>query len=105
MSLSIATQGNQSSTIPALLVASLVNNALGKDAIIVKFEDLETLKKGDKTATSKLVLGAGPPIYGDLQIVKEIVEAYPNALAGTQQKQVGARFSLTNLLYPIKRVY
>ncbi|KAH0557162.1 hypothetical protein GP486_005049 [Trichoglossum hirsutum] len=86
MSLSIATQGNQSSTIPAILVATLINKTLGKDAIIVKFEDLETLKD-DKTATTKLVLGAGPPIYGDLQIVKEIVEAYPNALAGAQQKQ------------------
>ena len=88
MSLSIATQGSQSSTIPALLAASKVNETLGKDAITVKFEDVETLKKGDKAATAELVLGAGPPVYGDLQIVKDIANAYPDALAETRRKLV-----------------
>ena len=87
MSLSIATQGNQSSTIPALLAAALVNENLGKDEIYVKFEDAETLK-GDKAAAAVLVLSGSSPVYGDLQVVKEIARAYPNALQGTQQKQV-----------------
>jgi hypothetical protein len=86
MSLSVATQGSQSLTIPALLAAALVNENLGKDEITLKFEDAETVK-GDKAA-AVLVLGGSPPIYGDLQVVKEVVKAYPNALLGTQQKHV-----------------
>ncbi|KAI9763936.1 MAG: hypothetical protein M1840_008970 [Geoglossum simile] len=85
MSLSLATQGSQSSTIPALLAAALVNENLGKDEITLKFEDAETLK-GDKTAAAGLVLGGSPPVYGDLQVVEEISKAYPNTLLGTQQK-------------------
>jgi hypothetical protein len=89
MSLSIATKANQSSTIPALLAAALVNETPGAGAITVNFKDVEALKKDDKTAATELVLGAGPPVYGDLQVVKKIAEAHPDALVGTQQKLVG----------------
>ena len=79
--LTIASKANQASTVPVLLVASLVNESNPNIAITLKFEEVEVL--GSNNSAVELVVGNGAPIYGSPDCLDKLAQGYP-FLSGKQ---------------------
>ena len=73
--LAIASKANQATTLPVLLVASLVNESNSKAAIILKFEEVEVLGSSDSAVN--LVIGDGSPIHGSSNCLETLIQEYP----------------------------
>jgi hypothetical protein len=87
MSLSIAAKAEQSLILPAVLAAHWINESK-PDTIVVKFEDADTLKKGDKNAVVEFNPQEGSPTLGGPQVVAKLVDSFPTILKGKQDKLV-----------------
>lgn len=85
--LNVASKANQATTLPALLVASCANESDPKASIIVKFDEVDTLKSGDG-ATVELILDDDSPTYGSEKVIENILAAYP-FLQGKHDNLVG----------------
>lgn len=72
--LRIASKANQATTLPVLLVASLVNESNPKEAIILKFEEVELLRSSDSAV--ELIVGDGSPIHGSSNCLDKLIQEY-----------------------------
>lgn len=82
----LATKADQSDVIPALLVATLVNESQPKAGISLQFEDTNVLKTGEK-AVVEWTSGDHSPVYGTETVIKEILVSFP-ILGGKHDKLV-----------------
>lgn len=73
--LTISSKANQATTLPVLLVASWVNESSPKEAIIVKFEEVEVLGSSDSAV--ELIVGDGSPIHGSSNCLEKLAQEYP----------------------------
>lgn len=73
--LTIASKANQATSLPVLLVVSLVNEFNPKTAIILKFEEVEVLEASDSAV--ELNVGDGSPIYGSTNCLENLIQEYP----------------------------
>ncbi len=73
--LAIASKANQATILPALLVASYVNESDPNASITIKFEDVETLQSGNGAAV-ELVLEKDSSTYGSDQVIGKLLEIY-----------------------------
>ena len=80
MALRIATRANQALTLPALLVATFVNESNSEPVIIVGYEDAESLSSTDKAAAVEYVHKGTSPATGYNEVVKALVEEFPVVL-------------------------
>ena len=83
----VASEANQATTVPALLVASYANEADPNSSINVKFEEVENLESGNK-AVIELVEASNTPVYGSEEIIRTIVAAHP-IIQGKDKSLVG----------------
>lgn len=81
----IATKANQATLLPALLVASSVNESLGRPEIKFRFEEADTLPESDGK-TIEFTAG-GKEAYGTENVINELRTAFP-FLRGKDEKQV-----------------
>ncbi|KAI9707612.1 MAG: hypothetical protein M1836_000573 [Candelina mexicana] len=75
--LNLAVKASQSSLIPPLLVAALVNESTAKSTVTISFEDVETLKSDGQNVAAEFEVGDDPSTFGGAGLVKNIAEAYP----------------------------
>ena len=87
MTLVLANKANQSLTLPSLLAVSLLRENGVQPALNVKFEDTETLPGSDKPAAAAWVTDSAST-YGDLHVVAQLAESFPQALRGRQPRLV-----------------
>ena len=80
MALRIATRANQALTLPALLIATFVNESTSEPVIIVGYEDAESLSSTDKAAAVEYVDKGTSPATGCNEVVKALIEKFPGAL-------------------------
>ena len=73
--LHIASNANQATSIPALLVATLANNKDPNASITIDFQDAETLQTGGKEAV-EFVPKSGTSIHGSENVVSYLAKNY-----------------------------
>lgn len=73
--LTIASKANQATTLPILLVASLVNESNPDVTISFKFEDVEVL--GASNSVVELTTGDGSSIFGPTDCLEKLVQDHP----------------------------
>lgn len=73
--LTIASKTDQAITFPALLIAYYAKESDPNASISVNFEELETLKSGDK-AVVELVVGSGMSVYGTENVITNLIDTY-----------------------------
>lgn len=73
--LTVASNANQATTLPAVLVASYAKFLDPNASINITFQDVETLHAGDGVAL-ELVLTKESPIYSTDQIIEKLLEIY-----------------------------
>ena len=73
--LTIASKANQATTLPVLLVASLVKESVPEIAITFKFDEVEVL--GSSNSAVELVVGTGSPVYGFSSCLDKFAQEYP----------------------------
>lgn len=83
--LMIASKANQATTLPVLLVASLVNESKPNVAITLNFEEVECLRSSNSAI--ELIIGNGPPIDGSSNCLEKLAQEYP-FLSGKHDAQV-----------------
>ena len=86
--LTIASNANQATTFPALLVAYYAKEADPNSSININFEEVGKLKSGDN-ATVEIVVGSGTSTYGSKDVIVGLVEACP-FLQGEDDASVGS---------------
>ena len=75
--LNLAIKANQATVIPALLVATLVNDT--EDANIeIKFEDDIALKGDQPEESVQLVVEDASSVFGAVPVVEKLIELYPS---------------------------
>lgn len=73
--LTIASKANQATTLPVLLVASLVNESDPPAAVNLKFEEVEVL--GSSNSAVELLVKNGSPIHGSSKCLDKLAQEYP----------------------------
>lgn len=73
--LTVASNANQATTLPAVLVASYAKFSDPNASINITFQDIETLHARDRVAL-ELVFTKESPIYGTDQIIGKLLEIY-----------------------------
>ncbi|KAK4691587.1 hypothetical protein P7C71_g5437, partial [Lecanoromycetidae sp. Uapishka_2] len=96
--LTLASRANQATTFPALLIAHYAKESDPNASINVTFEEVESLKSGDK-ATVELVLGSGVPSYGSESTINVLVEKY-SFLQSKHEKPVKEWLTRTASFFP-----
>ena len=74
--LTFATRANAASLLPALLVASSVNQSRPQQEIALVFEDVDILPSDDK-ATIQFTAAGQSPVYGSENVLKALRSFYP----------------------------
>lgn len=77
MTLNIAVKGNQATSIPALLFATLVNDTQ-KASIDINFEDGVALTESKEKESLQLVMENGTSVHEGEPIVRKLIELYPS---------------------------
>lgn len=90
--LNIASKANQAITLPAVLVATYANNSDTKTPITINYEDVDTLKTGDKALVEFLCENESP-IHGFEHVIGKLLEAYPS-LQGENENYVGQSWQI-----------
>ena len=85
--LNIASKANQASTLPALLIATYVNESDSNATININIEDVDILKSSDK-ASVELVQGSSASKYGCENVISELLSTY-SFLQGKHMDLVG----------------
>lgn len=83
----IAAKANQATLLPALLVASSVNESLERPEIKFRFEEVDVLPAGDGK-TVEFIAGGNNAVYGTENVLNELRTTFP-FLRGKDEKQVG----------------
>lgn len=83
----IATKANPATSLPALLVATSVNESLGRPEIAIRFEEKDVLPAGDGKTVEFTAVGNNA-VYGSENVIKELRTTFP-FLKGKDEKQVG----------------
>ena len=84
--LTLATRANPTTLLPALLVASSVNESLGRAEIAILLEEADVLSAGDGK-TVEFTAGGRDSVYGSENVIKELRTTFP-FLRGKDEKQV-----------------
>ena len=92
--LRIATKANQATSIPALLVATHVNQTDSNAPIDIKFEEVDSLKSGTETSVEFVVV-KNAPWCGSQEVLNGLTAMYP-VLFGKHETPVG--YSILRLL-------
>lgn len=74
--LNIASQANQASTIPVLLVTSYAKESDLNASVKINFEDVDVLKSSDM-ASAELIRGNLPSVYSCENIISELLSFFP----------------------------
>lgn len=86
----LATRANGAALLPALLIATSVNEARPSPLVTVTYEDAAVLPDGDN-AVVKFTGPSGNPVYGTDNAIKELRTAFP-FLKGKNEKLVWLAF-------------
>ena len=86
--LNIASKADQSSTLPAVLIATYAKKCDNTAIVTINFEDVDTLKTNNK-ASVEFSQGNGTSIYGSMEAIAELISAHP-ALQGRNESIVSA---------------
>jgi glutamyl-tRNA synthetase len=100
--LAVATRANPATLLPALLVASSVNESLGRSEITIRYEDADVLPAGDGK-TVEFTAGGNNAVYGSENAIKELRTTFP-FLRGKDEKRVIGPFSIEELQQPNSNV-
>jgi hypothetical protein len=87
--LNVATRANHAALLPAVLIATSINEARPSPVININYEDTALLQDGDK-AIVQLVTGSNS-VFGTTNVIQELTTQFP-FLSGKDTKVVCSRY-------------
>ena len=84
--LTLATRANQASLLPALVIATSINQAGPTPVVAITYEDTAVLREGEN-AIVQFTGASGKPVFGSENVIQELIANYPY-LHGKEEKLV-----------------
>jgi glutamyl-tRNA synthetase len=73
--LTVATRGTHAALLPAVLIATSINEARPTPVINIKYEDTALLNEGDKAVLQ--LSTAGKSVFGTIPVIQELCNHFP----------------------------